>query len=99
MTDIVKWLREVNSETNPYVNQVVKGWCYEAADEIERLRRERDEAREALRAMNDFLEKIQQATTDFLVPDGMTQHAYINEIIDLQDRALAAIRQLKDRTP
>jgi DNA gyrase/topoisomerase IV subunit A len=67
--------------------------------QIATLRRERDEAREALRAMNDFLEKIQQATTDFLVPDGMTQHAYINEIIDLQDRALAAIRQLKDRTP
>ncbi len=99
MTDIVEWLREVNSETNPYVNPVVKGWCYEAADEIERLRKERDEARDALAtarrdARNDALEeaarRIDEAHLECCDPERYDKGECCGDFITAQE----AIRQL-----
>jgi len=46
MTDIVDWLRYAASEHNMYR-------CDEAADEIERLREERNRLREALRKIGE----------------------------------------------
>ena len=36
--NIIERLRSVNSCAYPYANELVTGWCHEAAREIERLR-------------------------------------------------------------
>lgn len=59
MTDIVDWLRCAANEHNMYR-------CDEAADEIEKLREERNRLREALKDMDGY---VSRADRYYLKPE------------------------------
>lgn len=65
MDDLPQRLRSVSNTQAPYANDLVLGWCHQAAHEITRLQGEVGRLREALGQIADY----RPATTDKWIGD------------------------------